>query len=257
MKKKIREYLCKTLFLVTLFLIPQLAVAQSYETDISLNPEVKNLVEIETNLNKRLEKLVRNLQNLANMTEKGDYLQARRLLLEMKKNIDHAERAVANQKSLTSLKKFLKSLENDLRTTNRALMKSNKKKALDALTDAYRRAQALKDADSPVFKLTSAEIALNQASQLISGKDYQNAALYLEQAINYITEIQTSGPINTQQLNQLKSDIIVTHQQVVLGKLEDEKALGRFVPGLEAARYNTIHSYYDIWSRSDEPWRRY
>jgi hypothetical protein len=90
---------------------------------------------------------------------------------------------------------------------------------------------------------------------LIGTGDYQNAALYLEQAVNYITEIQSAGPVNIPELSQLKSDIIVTHQQVVLGKLQDEKALGRFVPGLEAARYNTINSYYDIWSRSDEPWR--
>ncbi|MCP5468412.1 MAG: hypothetical protein H7A32_04000 [Deltaproteobacteria bacterium] len=229
--------------------------SQTFDKDVSLGTETKRLVQIEEDLGQRLKSLIDNLQKLAEITKKGNYVEARRLLLEMKKNLDQAERDVSGQRSLTSLKKFMSQLESDLRNANRALMKANKEEALNSLAQAYRRAQALEDADSPVLKITAAEIALNNASDLIAGKDYQNAALYLEQAIDYITEIQTSGPIKTLELNQIKSDIIITHKQVILGKLQDQKALSRFVPGFEAARYNAINSYYDIWSRSDEPWR--
>jgi hypothetical protein len=138
--------------LAILAFFPGKLQAQNFETDISISPEVKRLNEIESDLNERLAKLLQNLQTIANFTKKGQYTQARRQLLEVKKNIDQAQRNLAEQKSLGALEKFLYQIEGDLRKSNRALMKSNKDEALTHLTQAYRRTQALEDAGRPVLK---------------------------------------------------------------------------------------------------------
>ena len=92
---------------------------------------------------------------------------------------------------------------------------------------------------------------------MIRDRNYSSAGIFLQRAIDNITKVQQDPRIQGAGLNQLKSDIIITQQQVVLGKLQDEKRLKRFYPGLAAARVNTFNSYYSIWNRNDAPWEMY
>jgi hypothetical protein len=111
--------------------------------------------------------------------------------------------------------------------------------------------------ESPVLKMVGSEIALNQADRMIMNKDYNSAGIFLQRAIDNITEAQKDPRMDTPELNKLKNDIIITQQQVVLGKMQDEKRLKNFYPGLAAARVNTLNTYYDVWTRSNAPWEMY
>ena len=109
--------------------------------------------------------------------------------------------------------------------------------------------------ESPVLKMTQAEIDLDQASQHLNNKDYIAAGMFLDQALTHIQGINIEkNPKLGSQLDGIKNQIVIAHQQVILGKYKadsDNRSIWRQMRQAQTASWS---HYYDMWSNTYRPW---
>ena len=224
-------------------------------SDVGMEPTQKKYVEVEQQLSEGLPLILEKIKETANMVEKDQFDEARTYLRQAIQEARSDEKIFTKDSHFKEISNYVDKMEDFLTEADKAMGNRQKSIALKNLSQAYKYTKSI--SESPILKLAAAEIDLGSASRMISGRDYKSAGMFLQRAIDSITEVQQDPRVNSTELATLKNDIIVTQQQVVLGKMQDEKRLQRFYPGLAAARVNTFNSYYSIWNRNDMPWEMY
>ncbi len=249
-------------FLLVFFLLNPGAQAQSNppqtnqeQSEIGVKLNDQQFSQVETQLEQGIPSILEQIKNIGDQVKLGNWEQAKQLLDQAKKDGQQVKRVLEQGPQYDEIESYVDKIREAMALTEQALGARQKKPALQNLAQAYKWAKAI--SESPVLKLTATEIALGQASQQILQRDYNAAGLFLQKAVDSISEVQQDPRVNSAELNKLKNDIILTQQQVVLGKLQDEKRLNRFVPGLAAARVNALNTYYTVWDRSNMPWDQY
>lgn len=229
--------------------------ATNIRTEVGMDPTLKKYVEVEQQLSEGLPMILEKIQATADLVKKNEFDEARTYLRQAIEEARTDEKIFTKDSHFKEISEYVDKMEDFLTEADKAMEKRQKSVALNKLKQAYSYTKTI--SESPVMKLAAAEIDLGAASRMITGRDYKSAGVFLQRAINNITAVQEDPRVNSKELDALKNEIIITQQQVTLGKLDDEKRLKRFYPGLAAARVNTLNSYYSIWNRSDMPWEMY
>jgi len=108
--------------------------------------------------------------------------------------------------------------------------------------------------ESPVLKMTQAEIDLDQASLHLSNKDYIAAGMFLDEALNHIQGINIEqNPKLNAQMQSIKNQIVIAHQQVILGKYKAESDSRSIWRQMRQAQVDSWSHYYDMWSNTRRP----
>ncbi len=250
--------LLKLLTISSILFMAPWAVAQEVPTvrsEVGMEPTMQKYVEVEQQLSQGLPMILEKIQETANMVKKNQFEEARAFGKQAIEEARVDEKIFTKDSHFKEIADYVDKMEDFLTEADNALINKQKSLALKKLSEAYRYTKVI--SESPVLKLAAAEIALGSASRMIVGRDYKSAGIFLQRAIDNITAVQQDPKVNSQELNALKNEIVITQQQVVLGKMQDEKRLKNFYPGLAAARVNTLNSYYSIWNRSTMPWEMY
>jgi DNA repair exonuclease SbcCD ATPase subunit len=231
--------------------------AQSPKTDVGIGPEVgdKKYFEVSSQLEQGLPALLENIKDTATYLKDKQITESLSTLRQAQTELTRGKSVLTKESQYEEIRVQIEKIESSLEKAEELIKDDKNQQALNQLAQAYRWTKSL--SESPVLKLAATEIALNSASDQVRGGDYRSAGLFLQQAIDNLTKIQNDPNLNSGDLQKLKNDIIITQQQVVMGKLQDEKKLKGFYPGLAAARVNSLNTYYNIWSRSDMPWDLY
>lgn len=228
---------------------------QNMKSDVGVGVTMQKYTEIQSRLEQGMPMILEKIQETANLVKQDKFAEGRVLLRSAVEEAREDEQIFTKESHYTEIANYIDKMEDALTLADQAMERRQKKAALDQLARAYRMTKVI--SESPVLKMVASEIALNQADRMIMNKDYNSAGIFLQRAVDNITEAQKDPRMNTPELNKLKNDIIITQQQVVLGKMQDEKRLQNFYPGLAAARVNTLNTYYDVWTRSNAPWEMY
>jgi hypothetical protein len=228
---------------------------QGMKTDVGVGVTMQKYTEIESQLEAGMPMILEKIQDTANLVKQNKFQEGREYLANALKEARSDEKIFTKDSPYKEIADYVDKMGDALTLADHAMANRQKKIALDQLARAYRMTKVI--SESPVLKMVASEVAINQADRLIMSKDYESAGIFLQRAVDNITEAEKDPRMNTPELNQLKNDIIITQQQVVLGKMKDEKRLKNFYPGLAAARVNTLNTYYDIWTRSNMPWEMY
>ena len=244
------------ILIAALLFFPDRAHSQAPDsTQIGVSPSMQRYTEIEQQLEQGLPLILSTIKETADLVKQNELEQAQ---AKLRKAIEEArtdEKVLSKESHYKEISDYVDKMEDYLTEADKAMERKQKKAALDYLAKAYNYTKVI--SGSPVLKLAASEIALGSADRMIMQRDYRSAGLFLQKAIDLITAVQQDPRIQGTELNKLKSDIIITQQQVTLGQLQDEKRLKRFYPGLAAARVNTLNSYYDMWNRNNAPWEMY
>lgn len=228
---------------------------EQMETEVGVGTTMQKYLEIQSQLDQGMPLILERIKETANLVKQNKFKEGREYLRTAVQEARGDEKIFTKESQYKEISDYVDKMEDALTRADQAMEKRQKKTALGQLAKAYRMTKVI--AESPVLKIVASEIALGEADRMIMNRDYHSAGIFLQKAIDNITQVQQDPRLNTQNLNKIKNDIIVTQQQVVLGKMKDEKRLKNFYPGLAAARVNTLNSYYDIWNRNDAPWEMY
>jgi hypothetical protein len=229
--------------------------AQGMTTDVGVGVTMQKYTEIESQLSQGMPMVLEKIQETANLVKQNKFAEGREFLKAALEEARSDERIFTKDSHFKEIADYVDKMEDALTLADQAMARGQRKAALDQLTKAYRMTKVI--AESPVLKIVAAEIAVGQADRMIAAKDYNSAGIFLQRAIDNITQIQQDPRVNTPELNQLKNNIIITQKQVTLGQMQDERRLRNFYPGFAAARVNTLNTYYDVWTRSSAPWQLY
>jgi len=229
--------------------------SEKMDTEVGVGMTMQKYTEIESQMAQGMPMILERIQETANLVKQNKYDEGRENLRKAVEEARSNEQVFTKESHYKEIADYVDKMEDALTLADQAMEKRQKKSALDQLAKAYRMTKVI--SESPVLKIVASEIALGQADRLIMSRDYNSAGIFLQRAIDNITLVQQDPRLNTQELNKIKNEIIITQQQVVLGKMQDEKRLKNFYPGLAAARVNTLNSYYDIWNRNNAPWEMY
>ena len=228
---------------------------QGMKSDIGVGVTMQKYTEIQSQLEQGMPMILERIQDTANLVKQNKFQEGRDYLANALKEARTDEKIFTKDSSYTEIADYVDKMEDSLTLADQAMANHQKKVALNQLAKAYRMTKVI--SESPILKIVAADVALSQADRLVLSKDYQSAGIFLQRAVDNITEAEKDPRMNTAELNKLKNNIIITQQQVVLGQMKDERSIRNFRPGLAAAKVNTLNTYYDIWTRSDVPWMMY
>lgn len=245
--------------ILSLLFLPFSAIAQSTgnspQDDVQVGVSgMEKYTQIETQLGQDLPLILESIQLSAKQVEQNKFEAAQATL---KRGIQEAridEKIFSKESHYREIAEYVDKMEDALTQANEAMAAKKRAPSLQNLRRAYTYTKAI--SESPVLKLAASEIALGQASREIRNGNYESAGLFLQRSIDYVVEAQKDPRLkNREELNKLKNEMIITQQQVVLGKMKDEKRLNNFYPGLAAARVNAFNDYYSIWNQGEiMPW---
>lgn len=254
--------LLTTIFILSVFLAQPLNVS-AQDTGSTLQENVQfssgsmeRYTQIETQLGQGLPLILESIELAASQVKQNNFAAAETTLQKAINEARTDEKVLSKESHYREIAEYVDKMENSLTQAGEAIRAKRRSAALKNLELAHDYTQSI--AKSPVLKLAAAEITLGQAERSLRNGDYSTAGIFLQRSIDYVTSVQQDPKLKDQkELNQLKSDLIVTQAQVVNGQLKDEKKLKNFYPGLAAARVNTFNTYYSIWNRNDQFWDMY
>jgi len=144
-------------------------------------------------------------------------------------------------------------IKNALVQAEAALQKKNYAAAKKALQRADVLTKVL--LESPMLKMTQASIDLDQAGQRINNKDYIAAGMFLDHALDNLQGINIEkNPKLAAELDGIKNQIVITHQQVILGKYKADQDSRSIWKQMRQAQVESWSHYYDMWSNTYRPW---
>jgi hypothetical protein len=108
--------------------------------------------------------------------------------------------------------------------------------------------------ESPFLKMTQAEIDLDQASLHLNNKDYIAAGMFLDEALNHLQGLNIEkNPKLSSKMESIKNQIVIAHQQVILGKYKVESDNRSIWRQMRQAQVDSWSHYYDMWSNTRRP----
>ncbi len=250
------ERLLKILPVWFLLFFPVAIHAQGAKTEIEMGgPKMKQYIQVEEQVSQGLPDFLGKIQNAGMQLKKGKTNDSLNSLQDAQTELESSMKVLGEDKAYQEIKNNFVTVDNSLKNASDALKLGKRKMANQAIAKAYRYSRAL--SESPALKLTSAMVSLDVASQYIQSKNYSSADNFLNRAIGILGQIENSPKIDTQEIQSVKNDVVVIHQQVVLGKLADEKPIKTVYDRMAIANTNMLYQYYDMWSKNDVVWEQY
>lgn len=243
--------------LVLLTLCPALVLAQNSKSssDVEMGSSTKSLLEVENKIQTGVPGFLDNIQDAQKLLKAGKWEESQAAIQQAQTELNQVADVIKSYSNFQEVDLGLKNIEMNLREANYALQRRRKVDANREIGEAYKTTKAL--ADSPVLKLSAAKVSLGAANQEIINRNYANAGLLLQNAIDSLSALQDNPYINKQEINALKNDIVIAHQQVILGKMQNKNYMSQIYDRASAATSNSFYQYYDIWTRTNLPWDQY
>jgi tetratricopeptide (TPR) repeat protein len=247
---------CIRIFVFILLLLSFSAYAQAPQSDVTMDPSMSKEIEVETQAQEGVPGLFDNIEAAIASVQKNNFAESRASVDQARKEIAAMLEILGKNPEYKEVYLSLEKIDLALQEANMAIESERKPVAVKNLNSALRFAKSL--AASPVLKLTATKVSLSLANKEIAGGNFPSAGIWLERAINSLTSLLNNPNINQQEINTLKNDIVIAHQQVMMGKLKDKSYLGRLYDRASAATTNAMYQYYDMWTMNPNmPWSWY
>lgn len=248
-------YLC---ILTCLSLVPMTSRAQN--TSLSAvelgtpTSSTKSLIEAESKIQTGVPGFLDNLLEAQSLLKKNQWEDSLASIEQAKQEVEGVFGALKGY-DYQELELSLRNIDQNLREASYALKARRKVEANREIGEAYKLTKAL--ADSPVMKLSAAKVSLGAANQEILNRNYANAGILLQRSIDDLTAVENSPNVDQSAIRSLKSDIVVAHQQLTLGKMQKPSYMSQLYDRASAATSNSFYQYYDMWTRTNLPWDQY
>ncbi len=244
------------LALVGIFTFVPPALAQKPKSDIDYSTTVAKEIQVETQAQQGVPGLVDDIENAIAEAKKNNYDSGGASIAQARKEIGVMLDVLGNNPEYREVQLSLNKIDLVLDEAQMSLMARRAPRAVTQLNQALRFTKTL--AASPVLKLTATKVSLRLASRDISGGNYPGAGQWLERAINSLTTLLDNPNVDKKEINSLKNDIIIAHNQVILGKMERKNYLDGLYDRANAATTNALYQYYDMWTMDpNKPWSWY
>jgi len=240
---------------IALFTVP-LAHAQGPQSDVQYGSQMSKEIDLESQAERGVPGLLDDLERAQNSLKRNDFQESQSAVEQARKEIAAMQKVLSDNPEYREVAMSLKKIDFTLEEAGFALQVRQKAKAGAELTQATRFTKSL--AASPVLKLTATKVSLMLANREIQGGNYGSAAAWLDRAIDNITALLQSPNANQAELTALKNDIVIAHQQVIIGKMKDRSYLNKLYDRASAATTNAMYQYYDMWTMNpNTPWSWY
>ncbi len=208
---------------------------------------------LETTLSSTLPDLKAACENLLKDLKDGTIESSLDSVKTQREALENLEAKLKQDESFNIIEDSLERIQGALGRAENALEKKKIAMAKLALQKTVLYTKIL--LESPVLKMTQTQIDLQEASIRIRNKDYNASAAYINSALGRIGGMQIEGdPALQQQMNQIKSDLALLHQQTILGQAQEEEAAHSIWKRMQDAQWNSMGNYYNLWSQTYHPW---
>jgi hypothetical protein len=225
-------------------------------SDVEMSSSAQPIIEAESQVQTGLPAFLVKIQQAQAMLRKNNWEGAQANIQQAKDALDITMVKLEKITTYEEVDLGLKHIELNLREALFALQHHRKADANREIGDAYKTTKAL--SVSPLLKLTTAKVSIGAANREILNKNYSNAGSLLQRAIDDLNALQGNSTVDQQEINSLKNDIVIAHQQVILGKkISDKNYLNQLYDRASAASSNALYQYYDMWTRTTLPWDQY
>jgi len=229
------------------------ASLQAQTSNLQLNNSYYRYSQIEQDLTKELPSLRDEVKGiLQNLNQKGALSDDLKSLEDDIQTLDATLGKLRDDPNFDPVESSLDQINNSLKQAQIAY----KNKQLDKTKALLKKAAVYTKVliDSPVMKMTQAEIDMDQADLRITGKDYVAAGSFINQALDHLQGIQIQGNDKlNQQITQIKSKLVVLHQQAMLGKYKDDQDSRSVWKNMKQVQVDSLSHYYDMWSDTYNP----
>jgi hypothetical protein len=225
----------------------------SQEKEIEAGTSQKRYQELETDLNQRLPDLKEQCESILKELSRKKIAPSLESVQNKITDLDSIITRLRKDPNFEAVVESLTQIRSSLSRAADSLERKNLSQAKIALKKSVIYTKVL--LESPVLKMTQAEIDMDAASQRIHFGDYTSSGNYLDKAVANIGSMQIEGnPALQNELDRIKSDIVILHQQTILGKAKEEAASRSIWKRMHQAQVESLSHYYDMWSRSYHPW---
>lgn len=240
-----------TAFTLSLFLGNVELFAQESRSSIQVKPDVALQASVERNL----QDLIKTLESTEKLLKQKKHDEAK---TQIKKTSQDLQSIIANLDKDPDYKEitlYIKRVDLSLQDVLGALDAGRESIAKNELNNALNKLRLLQS--SPVLKLSVTRHAIQLANRDILSKNYSSAGIFLQQAIDVLSQLEASSKIDLKEVKSLKSDIVVAHQQVILGKAGEQKDLNQLYQRANVTTTDIFYQYYDMWTMTPTPWNKY
>lgn len=244
---------CRFIFLsVTLFAFPLLA-QNTPTTDIQMVNPYGLYMDLNKAFSDNLPQFQQQLESVLKDLNKGKAPETLQWVKAAVANLDAFIDKIRPDPNFDQIEASFDKMKTALQQAEAALQKKNIPAAKRALQRADIMAKVL--VESPVMKMTQAQIDLDQASRQIVQKDYVAAGMFIDQALTHIQDIKAdNNPKLASALGSIKNDLVLLHQQAILGKAADAEKGRSIWKYMQQTQANSMSYYYDMWSSTYHPW---
>lgn len=239
------------LWMLSAFVLPLSGGAQ--DSNLALGNSYYRYSQVEQDLTKELPALRNEVKTvLQSFDQKGTLPENLKSLDDDMQSLTHTLSKLRDDPSFDSIESSLDQINNSLKQAQVAYQNKQLAKAKALLKKSAIYIKIL--VESPLMKITQAEIDMDQASMRIGSKDYIAAGSFINQALDHLQGIQIQGNDKlNQQLTQIKSKLVVIHQQAMLGKYKDDQDSRSVWKNMKQVQVDSLSHYYDMWSDTYNP----
>ncbi len=223
---------------------------QAQTSSLNLGDSYYRYSQIEQDLTKELPSLRDEVKTiLQNLNQKGVLGNDLKSLNDDIQALDNTLSKLRDDPNFDQVETMLDQVNNSIKQAQDAYNKKQVDKAKVLLKKAAVYTKIL--IDSPMMKMTQAQIDMDQASLRINSKDYIAAGSFINQALDHVQGIQIQGNEKlNQQMAQIKNKLVVLHQQAMLGKYKDDQDSRSVWKNMRQVQVDSLSHYYDLWSDS-------
>ena len=227
--------------------------AKTQTSSLDLGNSYYRYSQVEQDLTKELPELRNEVKTLLQtLNQKGVLAYDLKSLDDDIQNLTNTLSKLSDDPSFDQIEVTLDQINNSLKQAQVAYKNKqlNKTKTLLKKSAIYIKILV----DSPLMKMTQAEIDMDQASLRVGSKDYIAAGSFINQALDHLQGIQIQGNDKlNQQPSQVKSKLVVLHQQAMLGKYKDDQDSRSVWKNMRQVQVDSLAHYYDMWRNTYNP----
>lgn len=240
-------------FFVFIFSASPLRAQRSPQADIQMTNPYSLYLDLNKAFLENLPQFQQQLESILKDFNKGKAPETLQWVKGVLNNLDVLIDKIRPDPNFDQIEASFDKMKATLRQAEAALQKKNIAAAKKALQRADIMAKVF--VESPVMKMTQAQIDLDQASRQIAQKDYVAAGMFINQALEHIQGINAdNNPKLASALGSIKSDLVILHQQAIIGKAQDESKGRSIWQHMQQTQANSMSYYYDMWSSTYHPW---
>lgn len=229
------------------------APLKAQNANLDLGSSYDRYSRVEQDLTKELPNLRNEVKTiLQTLNQKGALADDLKSLDDNMQSLTNTLSKLRDDPSFDQIESSLDQINNSLKQAQVAYKNKQLAKAKTLLKKSAVYIKVL--VDSPLMKMTQAEIDMDQASVRVGNKDYVAAGLFVNEALDHLQGINIQGnPKLNDQLTKVKSQLVVLHQQAMLGKYKDDKDSKAIWRNMKQVQVDSLSHYYDMWSNTYNP----